>query len=532
MNRWVLALVLGSSAALAGWEQAIGGADPDEARAVATNCDSIYVGGYLASPGLQTGLRTPDAGTYHGNRDAFVARFRPDGGLVWLSYYGGTQDEVVESLDIDPSGHVLAAGYTFSREWPETSTQSASGRDGFLLKISPSGEVIWGRKIEGQGSSDDSVEGISPAGAAGAYFCGHASAGATRDAGTWDAEWQGGQDAIVGFVDPAGIVQWVDYFGGDGDDIAHGIAADPAGGAIVIGDTQANRISFPTTRLPPFVDPTPDAGSRDIFLLRVNETGARSWAYTLGGNSIDLGNAVISAGGAFYACGGAGSGGFGTVSGSGDTDMLIMQLDGNGFVQGILRAGGSARDECLDVAVAPNGDVYAAGWTISTAYEGEVDNKAPSASGANVQVVQVHLPGFTRGKIWVRGGLGDDRGFGGVYLDDHYYVAGQTFSPDFPVDRAGRTDLQGFLLALQVDAGTGCGPPAGEVDAGTDAGTADAGTEPTDAGFERRPALGWSCGCASGGGPLFAALGLALVLLARRSRRAVRHAVKRVARIP
>lgn len=506
MNRWVFALVLVSSAAFAGWEQAIGGMDPDEARAVATDCDSIYVGGYLASPGLQT----PDGGAYRANWDAFVARFRPDGGLIWLSYYGGGQNDVVESLDIDPAGNVFAAGYTYSREWPEMSTQTSSGRDGFLLKLSPNGDVLWGRKIEGLGASDDSVNGIAAAGAVGAYFCGQASAGATRDAGAWSAGWQGGQDAIVGLVDPSGTVKWVDYFGSDGDDLAHGIAADPAGGAVVIGDTEAAAVPFPTTRSPPF-----DGGMRDVFFLHVNERGGRDWSYTLGGDSIDLGNAIVSAPGAFYACGVAGSGTFGPAGGSPDTDMVLLRLDRDGLVQNVLRAGGLQRDECQDLVVAPNGDVYATGWTISTTYDGGVIT-SPGASASNVQVIQVFgQSGFTRGKIWVLGGSGDERGRGSVYLNDHLFVVGHTVSPDFPMDRAGRTDSQGFLLALQVDAGAGCAP-AGEVDAGT----ADAGTEPPDAGFERHPALGWSCGCASGGGPLFAALGLALVLRSRRSRRA------------
>jgi MYXO-CTERM domain-containing protein len=68
MNSRVLALALVPAAALGqargtAWERAIGGSDVDQALAVATSCDSIYVGGGLED---DAGVPEGDGGTEDG----------------------------------------------------------------------------------------------------------------------------------------------------------------------------------------------------------------------------------------------------------------------------------------------------------------------------------------------------------------------------------------------------------------------------------------------------------------------------------
>jgi hypothetical protein len=78
--------------------------------------------------------------------DAFVAKFNPGGGsLVYSTYLGGSEDDVLYSVAVDSSGTVFAAGQSYSDNWPTTSNafQNTFGggvSNSVMVKISSSGK--------------------------------------------------------------------------------------------------------------------------------------------------------------------------------------------------------------------------------------------------------------------------------------------------------------------------------------------------------------------------------------------------------
>lgn len=65
----------------------------------------------------------PAPGTFQtkpaGGNDIFLMRLTPDGlGIQWSTYYGGTHDENLMAMAVDPGGNVLLAGTTNSNDLP------------------------------------------------------------------------------------------------------------------------------------------------------------------------------------------------------------------------------------------------------------------------------------------------------------------------------------------------------------------------------------------------------------------------------
>jgi hypothetical protein len=108
-----------------------------------------YVGGLTAEANFPT---TPGAfqntfkSTTKGH-DAFVTELNPAGSaLVFSTYLGGTGDDGVTGLAVDPSGNVWLSGNTKSTDFPVTSgafrTASAGNFDHYLAEFNPTGTAL------------------------------------------------------------------------------------------------------------------------------------------------------------------------------------------------------------------------------------------------------------------------------------------------------------------------------------------------------------------------------------------------------
>ncbi|MEZ4827258.1 MAG: T9SS type A sorting domain-containing protein [Bacteroidia bacterium] len=105
----------------------VAGTSYDIANTIAVNsAGDAFVGGNTGSDNLpstpgtfQTSPNYPGPGT---PEDAFVFRLSADGsGLQYFTYLGGTDSDVIYSLDINSNDEVFAAGVTFSPNFPATS---------------------------------------------------------------------------------------------------------------------------------------------------------------------------------------------------------------------------------------------------------------------------------------------------------------------------------------------------------------------------------------------------------------------------
>jgi len=85
--------------------------------------------------------------SYGYDGDAFLSKFSSSGSLLWATYYGGIGQDYGYSLATDLYGNVCMAGHTTSDS--EIASIGAyqpiykGSNDGFLVKLSPSGERLW-----------------------------------------------------------------------------------------------------------------------------------------------------------------------------------------------------------------------------------------------------------------------------------------------------------------------------------------------------------------------------------------------------
>jgi hypothetical protein len=108
----------------------------------------IYITGYTTSTDLPLvgAFQSAAASSY----DAFVAKFDPtqsgSGSLVFSSYLGGGAQDVGRDIAADQNGLIYVTGYTYSADFPYTSTtayQNYAGLgDSFLTVIDPNASTV------------------------------------------------------------------------------------------------------------------------------------------------------------------------------------------------------------------------------------------------------------------------------------------------------------------------------------------------------------------------------------------------------
>lgn len=76
---------------------------------VMDSAGDVYVAGSVTADGQMAGGFDSTWGQY-GVPDGFVAKFRPDGSMVWGSYLGGAGTDVAQAIGLDGAGNVYVGG--------------------------------------------------------------------------------------------------------------------------------------------------------------------------------------------------------------------------------------------------------------------------------------------------------------------------------------------------------------------------------------------------------------------------------------
>jgi hypothetical protein len=87
----------------------------------------------------------------HGLVDVWIVHVNPSFAVQWSLLLGGTGVDAPESITADPSGNIYIAA-TSNSNLPDLSTNQG-GQDVWVLKVSPTGQVLWQKTFGG--SEDD-----------------------------------------------------------------------------------------------------------------------------------------------------------------------------------------------------------------------------------------------------------------------------------------------------------------------------------------------------------------------------------------
>lgn len=389
--------------------------------------------------------------------------------LAYSTYLGGSDQDSGFGITVDKAGHAYVTGDTNSLDFPTSrhafqSTFAGGPEDVFVTKLSAKGQKVLYSTYIG-GSDDDYVLGIAlkddddgPK----VYLTGTTNSTdypTTRRA--YQSTIAGGYDVFVTKLSPQGNrLEYSTYLGGSGDeDFGTGaIAVNSAGQAFVTGST--NSPDFPTT--PGVVQPILN-GASNAYVTKLDHQG-RSLVYStyLGGESSDDGTGIaLDDAGNAYVSGGTSSASFPTTPGAfqttyqGNEDAFATKLNprGTAFVYSTY-LGGTDFDFATGIALDEKGNAHVAGATSSTADFPTTIGAFQTTTGGPAHgmgdgfVTKFNKTGTGLVYSTLLGGTDYDQAQGvDVDRDGNAYLAGITFSTDFPTEDAFQPAIGGDLDA-------------------------------------------------------------------------------------
>jgi hypothetical protein len=420
-------------------------------------------GGYVLKAGGHIGFQV---GEYDRNQPLIV-----DPALSYSTYLGGNGYDAGTAIAVDSLGNAYVTGFTRSPNFPVTAGSSQTGCgttgtcngyfwDAFVTKLSGTGALIYSTFLGGSGNDIGKAIVVDPSGAA--YIAGQTfSSNFPTTAGAFKTTYGGSGDAFVAKLNPGGTsLQYSTYLGGSGIDNAEGIAVDSVGNAYVTGQTYST--DFPTAG--PIQPSNGGNQDSDAFVTEINSSGsALVYSTYLGGSSMDWGNAIaLDSSGDAYVAGFTRSVDFPLIGSlqaacrgcPGFADAFVAELaPSGGALLHSTYLGGSGDDHGTGITVDSEGNIYATGFTYSTDFPVTSGAYQTSlTSGQSAAFVTKIGPGFSSliFSTYLRGG---SLNYGkSIAVDSgNVFVAGQTFSPTFPV----LSPTQGSCVPSNCFFGTG-----------------------------------------------------------------------------
>ncbi len=276
------------------WGTYYGGYLNDYANSIAMRPDgTIVVAGGSSNDNLAT------AGAYQvsliGYLDAIIGEFTPSGNLLWLTYFGGEDQDVSLGICTDPNGNIFTVGITDSKTGITTpgSYQPMPGnpvfsRDAFIAKFDGSGNRIWSTYYGGD--DIDYLHAVKADAAGNIFVAGWtwstsniATPGAFQTSYASNHNPLDESDAFIARFDNNGNRVWATYFGSTGFDRFYTMTLDDNGNVYASGITNSPA-NIATSGV---FQPNLSGSKMDAFLVKFNSTGNRLWATYYGGDDDD-----------------------------------------------------------------------------------------------------------------------------------------------------------------------------------------------------------------------------------------------------
>ena len=410
------------------WSTYLGGSDYDYSYGISVDTagNALVTGKTRSSGWVSGGFDTSYNG---GNYDAFVVKLSPTGDHLWSTYLGGSDTDWGKDIAADTKGNALVTGSTASPGWVsggfDTSYGGGTDDDGFVVKLSPSGDHLWSTYLGG--SQSDGGRGVAVDASNNVLVTGLTSSSGWVSGGD-DTSHNGYGDAFVVKLSPGGSHLWSTYCGGAESDPGSDIAVDADGNALITGYTYS---------APDWVSGGFDTsfnGDIDAFVAKFSPVGGHLWSTYLGGSKIERGFGIaVDAVGNALVTGETSSPGW--VSGgldssfNGRIDPFVAKLSATGTHVWSTYLGGSEDDKGLGIAADAEGNALVTGSTVSSGWvSGGFDT---TYSFGDAFVVKLSPAG---GHAWSSylGGSVTEWGYGiDVDAVGNILVAGTTNSPDW-----------------------------------------------------------------------------------------------------
>lgn len=334
------------------WARSAGGSGIDRGYGVATDdAGNCYVTGHYQSTNATfSGVAVHNAGDY----DIFVAKYDPDGKLLWVRAAGSKGYDYGHGIAVDGRGGVFVTGALVGDgAFGDMKVVAAGGAHLFCARYDTAGKLLWAKTAVG--NARGSGHGIAVDGAGNAYVGG--SGGGAGTLGGLTLTNAAGRDVLIAKFTPEGKVAWIHEGHGSTNAMVHEITCDRAGnvwaagmfkGVLKLGDRTVT-----------------SHGDSDLLLTSFDPSGKRLWTRTGGGPRVDygLGIATDGAGNAFL------TGEFtdtaevagASITSSGSTEIYVAKFDRAGTLRWLTQAGGEKGDNAYTIVADAQGNLYLSG---------------------------------------------------------------------------------------------------------------------------------------------------------------------------
>jgi hypothetical protein len=349
------------------WVVKQGGGDADAASSLALDNS-----GNLIMTGSFRGTGTFGTGNTFGSNgidDIFISKLDPSGNVIWSKRAGGTDQDVAFSIATDNNGDIYIAGYfrgTITFPGSATTMTSLGGTDALIAKYDGNGNLLWAKS--GGGTGNDFAYGVSVRGS-NVAMVGQFESSATFNSSNLLSAGQS-DIFIAEYSSSNGSLNWVNKFGGTGNDI--GFSITTAGSDYVIAGQFSNSVTIGSTTLN-------SAGNSDVLVVRVNSSGTPVWFKRAGGISQDAGRgiAINSLGDKLFVTGSfAESAVFGptTLNSFGNLDIFVTTVDlATGDFETTYQNGGPLDDEARGITAGTSNTSFITGYFNGQGSFGNVD---------------------------------------------------------------------------------------------------------------------------------------------------------------
>jgi len=348
IDAWVMKLDSGGNIV---WQRTFDSGNHDHFAVVRPTA----AGDYLVA-GLTPSLRT-------GASDALILKLDASGNVIWQKAYGGMRGGYAADLRPTPDGGSIVAGLTYEERL------DGAFEVGWVLKLDPSGEIVWQKTYAGTGARGFRVIQLTADG-------GYIAAGARFSRSVWVVQ-----------LDATGNIVWQKTYAAPGDEVTvNDLRATADGGYVVVGtnfpwgldwlegwmmklDATGNivwqKIIDPRVHSdgaePSAVQPTADGGylvvggtptpyQGDGSIWKFDANGNALWQKTYGGSggdgfrsihtTADEGNVILGGTDSF---------------GSGGANTWVLKLDASGGMLGCVNEAIAAPTAADREAIAVNG---------------------------------------------------------------------------------------------------------------------------------------------------------------------------------
>lgn len=331
------------------WQKSIGGTQQDFGADIELTND----GGYIIAG--RTYSSNGDSTFTYGGQDAWIIKITSTGEITWQKTFGGNgADAAYDIIQTTDGGYIFAG---FAGGSGGIVTNFMGFRDGWIVKITNSGTLVWQKTLGG--TQEDYAFKIIETN--GGYIVGcQAYSSNLQVVGN-----HGADDFWLVRLNTTGAITWSRCYGGNNSEQLNDFIATNDNGYIMVGNADGNDGDVLGYHNPG----TGNFGVKDDYLaIKIDQAGNILWQKCYGGSDNDMAQRVTNTPDGGFAITGY------SDSNNGDNnsfftfngwDYWLVKINGNGNIQWQETYGGSSKDAGIDILSKSNGGLLLAGFTES-----------------------------------------------------------------------------------------------------------------------------------------------------------------------